>query len=397
MSAAAVILVQLYLWAAAFAALLVVERLIAARSPWEPLNRRFLFGLRVTMMLFAGRILMSLTGIAAFRLVILLAAALIPLAVLLLTEGLLRRHAPASFKLVIAAGTAIFGISALWYGDSIDPARLLALLAFQVLGFAMSGYLVITRDRASLGAQENRMVGRLGLSLLLLIPLAIGDFLMVDLGLPVQFSALAVLVLCWLAVSLGRPQLGHRKTLQTLGFLFATACVSGLVVAQVAALRGMGTLLVIAVILATLVIALLLADAGSLQQEDESLGLLRQLAKAQTDDPLVFLQALRDHPQVDGAVVIHEDALGGLDPAVLDRVFDAAPVLDRAAPPVMGQEAADHIAYLFDRFAATHIMQVTANPRMLVALFLPTLGTAPQAVLELQLVQRMANLIAQKK
>ena len=60
----------------------------------------------------------------------------------------------------MAAGTVAFGVSALWYGDSIDPARLWALLAFQVLGFLMSGYLVLTRDRASLGAHENRRLER---------------------------------------------------------------------------------------------------------------------------------------------------------------------------------------------------------------------------------------------
>ncbi len=172
MNAGAVVLVQLYLWLAALAGLFVVHQMVAARGPWQPLNRRFLFGLRVTILLFAGRVLLLLTGIAAFRILVLLAAALIPLAVLLLTEGLLRRHAPVAFKVVIATGTVVFGIGAPWYGDSIDPARLYGLLAFQTLGFGLSGYLVLTRDRAGLGPQENRMVGRLGLSLILLVPMA---------------------------------------------------------------------------------------------------------------------------------------------------------------------------------------------------------------------------------
>ncbi len=393
MTAAAIALVQLYLSVAALTGLFMVHGLVAARGQWQPLNRRFLFGLRVTMLLFAGRILMSLTGIEAFRILVLLAAALIPLAVLLLTEGLLRRHAPASFKVIIGMGAALFAVSAFWYGDSIDPARVFALLAFQVLGFLLSGYLIMTRDRSSLGLHENRMVVRLGLSLLLLVPLAIGDFLMVQLGLPVQFSALAVLGLCWLAVSLGRPHMGHRATMQSFVLLVGAALIAGLVIAQLASFTGKDLALVFATILATIILVTLVTDARNLRQEDESLDLLRHLAESRADDPLAFLRALQDHPQVDGAVVVREDSLSGLSRQVLDRIFDRAPVLQRAAPPALGQDADDHITYLFDRFAATHIMQVSANPRMLVALSLPTLGAAPAADLELQVVQRMAYLL----
>ena len=122
---------------------------------------------------------------------------------------------------------------------------------------------------------------------------------------------------------------------------------------------------------------------------------LRQLARSDIDDPLVFLRALQDHPQVDGAVLVREDSLKGLSPEVLDRIFAVTPVLEKADPPALDQEADDHIAYLFDRFEATHILNVCASPRLLVALALPTLGTAPVAELELRVVQRMASLLAQ--
>lgn len=397
MNAGAIVLVQLYLWLAALGGLFVVHQMVTARGAWLPLNRRFLFGLRVTILLFAGRVLLLLTGIAAFRILVLLAAALIPLAVLLLTEGLLRRHAPKAFKTVIAAGTLVFLIAAFWYGDRIDPARLYGLLAFQILGFGMSGYLVLTRDRASLGPQENRMVGRLGLSLILLVPMAAGDFLMLEMALPVQFSALAVLVLCWLAVSLGRPQLGHRATLGVLGIVFAASSLSALVIGQVAGLDRAGLVLVAAVLLATFLAFSLIVDARSAQHVEASLGLLQYLAASKAKDPLDFLRGLQDHPQVDAAIVVREDALTGLSPDVLTRIFRAAPVLQKSAPPALGQVADDHIAFLFDRFAATHILHVSDSPRLMIALSLPSLGTSPHAGLELQVVQRMAYLLAQQR
>jgi len=392
--AAAPVLIQLFLSAAALVGLVVLQNMLVRRDPWDPINRRFLFGIRVTMLLFAGRILASITGVEAFRVLVLLAAALIPLGVLLLTEGLLRRHAPPLVKLLVGGGAVAFGISALWYSDSIDPARLFALLGFQTLGFVLSGWMVVTRDPAQLSRSENALVVRLGLSLLLFIPLAAGDFLLLYFGLPIQFSALGVLILCWLAIGLGRTHQGHRATLTNLAVMIVAAVGVGGMVAFLGQLDWDDALLCIAAIMAVLFVVAILNDARALQFEDQSLGLLRYLATAQTDDPMVFLRDLQNHPLVEGAVVVNEASLTGLQDDVLDRIFAASPVLRRSDPPYLGPVADDHIAYLFERYAATHVILAMPRPRVLIALSMPSLGLSPAAELELQVVQRIAALLA---
>lgn len=394
MIAAAPVLIQLFLSAAALVGLVVLQNVLVRRDQWDPINRRFLFGIRVTMLLFAGRILASITGIEAFRVLVLLAAALIPLGVLLLTEGLLRRHAPPLVKLLVGGGAVAFGISALWYSDSIDPARLFALLGFQTMGFVLSGWMVVTRDQTQLSRSENALVVRLGLSLLLFIPLAAGDFLLLYFGLPIQFSALGVLILCWLAIGLGRTHQGHRATLTNLGVMIVAAVGVGGMVAFLCQLGWDDALLCIAAIMAVLFVVAILNDARALQHEDQSLGLLRYLATAQTDDPMVFLRDLQNHPLVEGAVVVNEASLTGLQDDVLDRIFAASPVLRRSDPPYLGPVADDHIAYLFERYAATHVILAMPRPRVLIALSMPSLGLSPAAELELQVVQRIAALLA---
>lgn len=396
MIAAATILTQLFLSCAALLGLCVLQRVLVARDAWDPINRRFLFGVRITMVLFAGRVLMIVTGLEAFRILVLFSAAVIPLAVLILTEGLLRRHAPPVIKWVIAGGALVFATLSLWYSDSIDPLRLFAQLGFQILGFVLAGWLVISRDRASLSAGENAMVVRLGLSLILFIPLAAGDFLLLYIDLPIQFSALGVLILCWLAIGLGRPHQGHRATLMTLGLMIAAAVGVGGMIAVFTGLGRNEALLTIAMIMTTLFLVAVLNDARALRQEEQSLGLLRYLATAETEDPMTFLRALQTHPLVEGAVVVSTDSLTGLQPEVLTQIFDAAPVLRRAEPPALGPVADDHISYLFERYAATHVMRATEAEGVLVALNMPSLATSPAAELELQVVQRMAMLIARQ-
>lgn len=397
MIAAAAIIAQLILSAGALLGLYVLQRVLVRRNRWDPINRRFLFGVRITMVLFAGRALMVLTGIEAFRILVLFAAAMIPLAVLILTEGLLRRHAPPLVKAVIGGGAAFFALSALWYSQSIDPARLFALLSFQLLGFALSGWLIVGRDRGSLSSSENAMVVRLGLSLILFIPLTAGDFLLLYIGLPIQFSALGVLILCWLAIGLGRSHQGHRATLVSLAVMVAAAVLAGAMIGLFAQMGRDGYLLTVAIIMTTLFLVAILNDARSLRLEEQSLGLLRLLATATTDDPMTFLRMLQAHPLVEGAVVVREESLAGLQDEVLEQIFTAAPVLRKNDPPQLGAVADDHIAHLFGRFSATHVMLAQTRPRILVALSVPSLSASPSVELELQVAQRMAALMQEKE
>ncbi len=397
MIAAATLITQLFLSCAALVGLFVLQSVLVRRDPWEPINRRFLFGVRITMVLFTGRVLMILTGIEAFRILVLFAAAIIPLAVLILTEGLLRRHAPAAIKAVVGCGAIAFAVSSVWYSASIDPMRLFALLGFQLLGFILSGWLIVSRDKASLSASENAMVVRLGLSLILFIPLAAGDFLLLYIGLPIQFSALGVLILCWLAIGLGRTHLGHRATLVNLGVMVTAAITVGAMIASFAMLGRDGYLLTIAAIMTTLFVVAILTDARALRLEEQSFGLLHQLATSQMDDTMAFLQDLQDHPLVEGAVVVSQESLDGLQDDTLAKIFQAAPVLRKSDPPQLGATADDHIAYLFERYTATHVMLAMPQPRVLVALSMPSLSASPSAELELQVVQRMAMLMANQR
>ncbi|MFQ1699934.1 hypothetical protein ACJ5NV_04995 [Loktanella agnita] len=397
MITAATELTELFLSCGALLGLLTLQNVLLRRDGWDPINRRFLFCIRVMMLLFAGRVLTIVPGLPIFRVMVLLGAALLPLAALLMTEGLLRRHAPPWLKIFVGAGTVIFTVSAFWYSDSIDPLRTMALLCFQMAGFVLAGCLIIMRDRKSLSVSENVTVTRLGWSLALFIPMAFGDFMLIYIGLPIQFSALSVLILCWLAIGLGRTHLGHRATLMNLFVMVAAATVVGTMIGFFGTLGRDGTLLSIASIMTVMFLVAIFNDARTLRLEEQSWGLLRHMATARTDDPLIFLRGLRSHPLVEGAVVVSEKSLHGLQTDVLHQIFAASPVLRKSEPPALGPVAEDHITYLFERYSATHIMLASGQPLVLIALSMPSLSASPNAELELQVVQRMAGLIARQR
>lgn len=394
MTPAAPVLADLYLSLAALVALVTLASTLRGQGAWDPLSRRFLFGIRVTMILFAGRALMALTGGDWFQFMVFFAAALVPLAVMILTEGLLRRHAPRWAKIGVGGGAALFMLLAFVPAALIEPIRLYGLLIYQLFGFGAVGYLVLTRDKASLSASENEMVGRLGLSLFLIIPMLVVDFFTTDIGVPVRISALGVLALCWLGIGLGRAQTGHAGPVVAFVVIVVSGVLVGGLIASMGQMGRDGFIISSVMILATLLMVASLTDARALKIEARSHSLLQHMSDAPADDPIGFLEGLRDHPLVEGAVVVHDAQLADLDRVTLAAIFDATPVLSRADPPKLCSQADDHIKHLFDRFAATHIFVVTQAPWIVVALSMPALSTSPMAALELRAVQRMASLMA---
>ncbi|MDP5358557.1 MAG: hypothetical protein NWR52_00135, partial [Paracoccaceae bacterium] len=189
----------------------------------------------------------------------------------------------------------------------------------------------------------------------------------------------------------------HRAVLGNLAVMVGAAVFVGSMIGVFAALERDGVLLVIASIMTMLFVVTILTDARALRAEEQSLGLLRHLATAKTDDAMAFLRDLQTHPLVEGAVVVSAESLSGLQDAVLDQIFAAAPVLRRADPPDLGPVADDHIAYLFTRYAATHVILGMERPRLLIALSMPSLSASPAAELELEVVQRMAALMSRQR
>jgi hypothetical protein len=385
---------NLFLSLAALAGVLILQSVICARDPWAPLNRRFLLGLRIMAMLFTGRALLILTGLDFFRFFILLGATLIPVSVLLLAEGLLRRHAPHWAKVWVMCGTIVFSILSFWWSDSIDPPRLIGLLTFQLSGFFIGAWMVLSREKSSLTVVENQTAERLALSLFLLVPLAAADFLMVSLDLPAQTSPLGVLFLCWLVVSLGRSQAQHRAPLVSFFAIVLAAGLSAFLVADMVDMDKDATILTLAVILSAVMVAVLFIEAQTLRSEEQSQTLLRHLAEDRSRDTLGLLRGLQAHPLVDGAALIDVPQLADFDPAVLRHIFTVRPVLRRADPPLIDGAQADHISHLFRLFDASHILLADDAPMTLVALSMPSLATSPRAELELAVVQRMAWLMS---
>src|SRR4051794_4361663 len=137
------------------------------RDPRSPLTQNLLLLLGVVAVLFLTRGVGWWSGSIWLDRLSLIPAAFVPLGALVVTEAILRRHAPRIIKITALAGAVLIGLGgAIGY----DTPSAILLASFQLAGFVTCAWLLATRDRQSLLASENRSIGRLAAGALIVIP-----------------------------------------------------------------------------------------------------------------------------------------------------------------------------------------------------------------------------------
>lgn len=365
----------------------------------QPLTLRIRFGLLVLALLLAARVAGWWTGLSLLSVATTIAAGLVPLATLLLTEGLLRRHAPRAVKRVLAGGALFFGIAGFVPDGIAEPGRNAALFLFQLVGFALVGVLAIRRDRASLSRAENQAIDRIALSLLLILPLLATDYRTLFPAVPVRLGGLAILFLCWLMISLGQRTVSHRDTLGAFLVLSASALAGGGAIALASGMNVASTVQTMAIVLSAALFGVIWKDSVTLRTEQRRQNLIRHLAGGDIGSTMAFLEGLQDHPLVEGSLVLGAEELGDFDLDALAALFRQHPVVSRASllqPDRLAADDADHLGWLLEKFESTHVMLVSDAPLLLVALNMPAVSATPGAEAELAVVQRMALLISRR-
>lgn len=382
---------------AAFLGLLILRVTLKHSEASTPLNDRFLFAIKVVSAIILSRVLWWLTDIRLFDVITIIAAGLVPLATLILCEGLLLRHAPKIMKWLAAGGAVLFLVLAFFPPSLVDPARVIALLVFQSTMFLAVGYLVLSRDKDSLSVAENSTVERLGLSLLLILPFVVSDYRSDFLDVPVRMSGIAILFMCWLAISIGRGNLSHREISRSFFMMAFSAIAAGAAISWLADFDMRTTVQCTAIIVSATVLASIYNEGKTTQRDEERDSLLRYVAEVKTEEPEVFLRGLQNHSLVEGALILNTKDLTDFDETFPD-CFTTNPIRKLSE---MGKENSqshdEQLSWFFEKYDATHAMLAAREPFTVVALNMPTLAVSPGADVELQAVQRMAYLLSTRK
>lgn len=395
MAADAVAIDVLVTWIGALGAASYLLHIVRNRSR-SPLERRAVLLLGVLTVLLLVRGFSWLGPDLRLTRLTFAAATLLPLAMALFVEGLLRRHLPRPVKLLAAAGSAFFFVMNLaparWREAVLPygfPAVLLAMMA-------LLGTFLLARRRDTLSPAENRLVSGCLLGILAGLPMAASDFRL-ELGFPPQrWGAVGVLLFVYTLVHLAR--LPRHAVVRDLGWLAVQALLlsgMGALLAPRPAAVWSNTLPVAAATVFLFGIWERLRGAGARQARE---GLLRWLADAPTGSPGALDGWLRRYPLTEQHLLLGPEELRAYRADSLAALFGTSRTCSGARfrqigpdAPRAAQDAAEQIADILERYEMTHACLLSTHPLHLLLVNLPEMGGNRDAELELEVIQRQAS------
>lgn len=372
-----------------------------------PAVKATLFLMGVLMALLAVRGFFWLWGGAALGRLVFIAATLLPIAVTLFTEHLLRRHHPRWLKLVALSVSVVFGLVNLVADLSSNAPLLLAFLAGFVLTMIGNVWLMLRASQEDLAPNEVRVVHLLVIAVAAATVLAVTDFREELPGIPVRLGALGpLLFVCVLLNQTETSNIANTLGLKpALGLLFAAVLASALALST----QGLGPGFIEAawrglpVAIAWILLTVVIVRIGALSAANPGNLFLRWLLHARLDTAEGFIYSLRKLAQTEGHVVLGPEELAGYSTGLL---FEAGGT--RREPLALSDarswlrkgeharlDAAEQLIDLLERHEMTHALLISPSPPLIVLLNLPQGANAAVGQLRAGVIQRLARRLAE--
>jgi hypothetical protein len=327
-------------------------------------------------------------------------AAMVPLGALVVTEGMLRRHAPRIVKAVAVWGAILLGLAGVLGPERLATPYSIALSLFQLAGFATCAWLLVSRERASLLASENRSIGRLAIGALLLIPFVITDFQALAPFMPVRLGALGALLVVTAVVIAGGNTESRRQGILLTTLRLSASALLGIAAAFVSSDVDAAQIVRFCAIAISGVLTIgLMTDTLRAFFEAQEPGVLNSVAAspAATRDQLI--SELARHPLFESARRLREAELTAYDPPLLRDFLSHRRVLRRPQAPwglLPTDPAAERMLSLMAAHNATHIIILSHHPIDLIVTAVPVISADPATETALALVRRVLALTPEK-
>ena len=336
----------------------------------------------------------------------LLPATMLPLAMTLFVEGLLRRHVSRWIKwlavaLTMTAATTTIVLRAM---SGTDPRPNYVLLASLLIMMSVLGVTLARRDRASLSRSENGLVRACLIVTLFSLPLVATDFRFDTDWTTPRLGTIGALLFCY--TLLRRPQEHARLAwwARDVGRLLLRAgvvCLLLLVALRTAPREVLAPLFALAT---ALVFAVAIVDR--LNQANTSrteVALLRWLARPPASSLHGFVRELHHLPLTSDALVIGENDLAPYDHDSLRAALGTGkPVHSlirlreeravRTERRAVAARGADQLTDLLERTEMSHVGLLSSHPLRLLLANIPELPGAADAELALGAVLRHGQL-----
>lgn len=380
---------------------------IGRRREHSPLERRAAF------LISAIAALLIIRGFSWLRpdqrwlgTVMLAPAALLPLAMTLFVEGLLRRHMPRWVKWLATLATllALVGaLGALFTGRDSDAASGVLLVCL-VISMVVIVAMMALRDRQSLSRAENGLVRACMLSALIGLPLAATDFRFIFGWPPARLGTIGALLFCYTLLRRHDERGLLARWWRDVAILVVRAAIVCVLLLLALRTAPPGLLFPLGALATTLVLAMAVNDRiAEPPHHGSGAALLRWLAREPATSLAQFQRELKHLPLTADALVLGPEDLAPYDHDALRAALSMrgaahsiTELRTRRADSANERAArgADELTDLLERSGMTHAALLAEHPLRLLLATVPDLPGSEDAALALAAVARHGQLAA---
>jgi hypothetical protein len=333
-------------------------------------------------------------------------AALLPLAIALFVERLLRRHLPFWLKLTVLVSTTLLFMGNLFGVLPVSDAGLpVFMLGVLVLVCAWSGILLIRARHEQLTLNESRRAYAMVIVAILAVPLVVTDFRAHLELIPMRLGGLAALLCVYvlLRIEHGKSILQRllKRLLVILGAAVLLALSLSLIILGPRELPG-HTITSLPLALGWMLLTGIWVRMAALTSETRSDSFTRWLLHARLDSTDGLLSSLRRLPLLQQHVLLDETSLGsyrldhlaaigrGRDPISMQ---DARELADSTGNAL--QDAGEQLQDLLERHQMTHALFVSQRPLRLLLVNLPEGADTALGRLHASIIQKLARRLSE--
>ena len=330
------------------------------------------------------------------------AATLLPLAITLFCERILRRHHPLWLKLFTLTVTLVFFVLNLLIPLAHQPLWPVTFALVLATVVTCNGVMLL-RGHDELGVEERRLVSALVLVALLATPLLVSDFRTLIGYPPVRLGSLAAMLFIHVMLAAeARLSIVRELITRVLVWVALGLVLAGLF-AWVLGFAGEAlwhrTLSAWPVAIALLMFGAIVASSRALSVSSAENHFLRWLQATPLDDAETLLAGLRNYPQTQSHLRLQESDLDDYDASVLWRLADSPVSLSLARvsagckDPLLS-EAGEQWLDLLERHRMNYALPIRAHPPLLVLLQMPSSSSENVSHLRAGIIQRLAQRLA---
>jgi hypothetical protein len=328
-------------------------------------------------------------------------ATLLPLAVALFVEALMRRHVRPAFKVFVAVGTLVCFVLNLV--PLVSREDLWTISRVVTLGtFGWLALLVAFRDRTEHAPMENRLINGVTTALAFAFVLALTDLQIAPSWLHFRVGGIGGLIFVYVCVRLTDPDESWVFLVRELFWVGAGALV---VTSTFAVLAPDGaTDFYVAIFFVSFSFVLLftiLERLRGLRRDSYNTSFFRWLLNARTGSIDDFIDSLYRLPLAREHLIVRGSDLDLYEPEEMADVLDGADAVCTLSSLRAGlvkrqhdREGTEQLIGLLEQNGMTHIALLSQKPYAFLLLNLPQFTSTHNPMLEMALLQKYARLLS---